>query len=154
MSHHFEVSLRWTGNLGSGTSDYKSYSRDHVISITGHPDIPGSSAPQFRGDASRYNPEDLLIASLSACHMLWYLHLCSSHNIVVLEYTDQAEGEMQPDSKGSGKFISATLHPQVTISLTSDERKAEELHSEANRLCFIANSVNFPIHHKPVILKR
>src|SRR5690606_28976390 len=119
----------------------------------GHPDIPGSSAAQFRGDASRYNPEDLLVASLSACHMLWYLHLCSANKIVVTDYTDQAEGIMKLEADGSGKFTSVTLHPHVIITADSDETAAMELHREAHRLCFIANSVNFSVAHQPVIVK-
>ncbi len=153
MSHIFRTNLKWTGNQGSGTVGYQAYSRDHVISIEGHPDIPGSSAPQFRGDPSRYNPEDLLVASLSACHMLWYLHLCSATKIVVTEYTDQAEGIMKLEAGGSGRFTSVTLHPCVTITADSDESRAIELHREAHRLCFIANSVNFPVAHKPEITK-
>ncbi len=150
MSHHFSVRVRWTGNQGSGTSGYQDYSRDHIIAIEGHPDIQGSSAPQFRGDASRYNPEDLLIASLSACHMLWYLHLCSANHIVVDSYQDNAEGIMQLDKDGGGRFTSVTLRPHVFITNHADIEKAEELHHEAHRLCFIANSVNFPVTHEPV----
>lgn len=153
MSHIFRTGVRWIGNHGSGTSDYQAYSRDHVISIKGHPDIPGSSAPQFRGDPSRYNPEDLLVASLSACHMLWYLHLCSVNKIVVTDYTDQAEGIMKLEADGSGQFTSVTLHPRVTITADSDEPRAMELHREAHRLCFIANSVNFSVTHEPEITK-
>lgn len=151
MSHHFSVTVRWTGNQGSGTSGYQDYSRNHVISIAGHPEIEGSSASQFRGDASRYNPEDLLVASLSACHMLWYLHLCSSNSIVVENYHDNAEGIMQLDQDGGGRFTSVTLRPHVSISRESDIAKAEELHHEAHRLCFIANSVNFPVTHHPLM---
>ena len=149
-SHRYATSLEWTGNLGSGTSGYRDYGRDHVHGAPGKPDIAGSSDPHFRGDAARWNPEDLLVASLSACHQLWYLHLCSVGGIIVTAYTDQAEGSMAVGPDGGGEFTSVTLRPHVTIS-TGDPEKAHELHHEAHRLCFIARSVNFPVNCEPTI---
>ena len=143
--HRYKVSVTWTGNTGEGTKTYRGYRRDHIISATGKPDIPGSSDPAFRGDATRYNPEDLLVASASTCHMLWYLHLCAVNGITVLDYLDSAEGTMQEYENGSGKFVSATLRPKITIAADSDAEKARELHHEAHKLCFVANSLNFPI---------
>ncbi len=149
-THRYALRLDWTGNLGTGTSNYRAYARDHVLSAPGKPDIAGSSDPNFRGDAARWNPEELLVASLSACHQLWYLHLCSTHGIVVTGYTDDAEGEMAEQADGGGEFTSVTLHPRVTIS-AGDPDKARELHHEAHRLCFIARSVNFPVGCEPTI---
>ena len=149
-SHHYTTVLTWTGNKGEGTAHYKAYDRDHVLSVEGKPDIPGSSDPSFRGNRSRYNPEELLVASLSSCHMLWYLHLCSVNNIVVVDYRDQAEGLMMERPDGSGYFKEVVLRPVVTIADASGMEKAQSLHHEANKLCFIANSMNFPVRHEPV----
>lgn len=147
--HTYSATITWTGNLGPGTSDYSAYSRNHVISATGKKDIEGSSDPSFRGDPSRYSPEDLLLASISACHMLWYLHLCAVHGVIVIAYEDHARAIMLEEKDGSGKFTEATLHPKVTVQHEGMLSKANALHHEANKLCFIARSVNFPVRHKP-----
>lgn len=149
--HHYQAGLLWTGNLGKGTSDYQTYSRDHTISIEGKPELPGSSDPAFRGDKSRYNPEELLLSSLSACHMLWYLHLCSQNRITVLAYEDDARGSMQETENGGGYFTEAILNPIVTVSEGSMLAKAAELHHQAHKMCFIANSVNFPVKNNAKI---
>ena len=149
-SHRYVTHLEWTGNRGNGTSGYRDYGRDHVHRAPGKPDSPGSSDASFRGDAARWNPEDLLVASLSACHQLWYLHLCSVGGIIVTAYTDQAEGSMTVGPDGGGEFTSVMLRPHVTIS-TGDPAKARELHHEAHRLCFIARSANFPVNCEPTI---
>ncbi len=148
--HTYEVRLAWTGNDGEGTKSYKSYRRDHTVSVEGKPDIPASSDPNFRGDRTRYNPEELLVASLSACHMLWYLHLCSVNHITVVDYRDAAIGTMRENDDGSGEFIRVLLKSTVRIS-AGDKAKAIELHHEAHRLCFIARSVNFPVQVEPQI---
>lgn len=149
-SHHYTTKIEWTGNQGKGTLTYKSYTRDHRISINGkYSEILASSDPSFLGDQTRYNPEDLFLSSLSACHMLWYLHLCSVHKIVVTAYVDSATGTMEEDKNGSGKFTNVTLHPEVTIENKTQIEKATQLHSEANKMCFIANSCNFKIKHDP-----
>ena len=148
-NHTYEVQLEWTGNNGEGTKTYKSYRRDHTIVGEGKPEIPGSSDPSFRGDRSRYNPEELLVAALSSCHMLWYLHLCAVNLITVVEYRDAASGVMREDSDGSGEFVRVVLKPMVTVSAGNDRAKATELHHEAHRLCFIARSVNFPVEVEP-----
>ena len=142
--HRYTTRVTWTGNTGDGTSSYRGYSRDHVISVNGKPEIPGSSDPNFRGDPTRYNPEDLLVASLSTCHMLWYLHLCAVNKIVVAAYEDHAEGTMSEGSDGSGEFVRVVLKPRVTIS-SGDRQRGLELHHEAHKFCFIANSVKFPV---------
>lgn len=148
--HLYQVSIRWTGDTGQGTRDYRSYERSFLISSNGKPDLFGSSDPSFRGDPAKYNPEELLLASLSSCHMLWYLHLCAEHKIVVKEYKDQPTALMIVEPSGSGYFKEATLHPVIVIA-SSDVEKAEKLHQEAHKKCFIANSINFPVKIQPSI---
>jgi organic hydroperoxide reductase OsmC/OhrA len=150
--HDYSTMLRWTGNRGTGTSDYRSYGRDHEITGPSKSStLQGSSDAHFRGDAARYNPEDLLVASLSACHMLSYLHLCAVSHIVVTAYEDDATGTMAENPDGSGEFIEVMLRPCVTITAESDPEKAMELHQAASKLCFIARSVNFPVRHQPIV---
>src|SRR5438045_2873471 len=152
MKHHnYEVRIDWSGNDGQGTKTYKAYRRDHTISCVGKPQIHGSSDPAFRGDRSRYNPEEMLVASLSTCHMLWYLHLCAVNKVVVLEYEDRAEGTMEETADGGGRFLEVTLKPQVTVTKESDLETAKKLHQEAHEKCFIATSVNFPVGCEAVI---
>ncbi|OQP85344.1 peroxiredoxin [Rhizobium rhizosphaerae] len=150
--HHYTVDIVWTGNEGKGTASYRGYRRDHEIRAEGKPTIAGSSDPSFRGDPARWNPEDLLVASLSACHKLWYLGLCAGAGVIVLDYADHAEGIMLEENGGAGQFTAVTLRPRVTISAESDAAKARALHDEAHAMCFIARSVNFPVHAEPVIL--
>lgn len=150
MEHHYKLKVEWTGNRGSGTSGYRDYARDHVISAGGKPDIPGSSDPAFRGDPARWNPEELLLASASACHKLWYLHLCADAGIAVAAYVDFAEGTML-DSPEQGCFTQIVLRPHVTIPAGADLALAERLHHTAHEKCYVANSVNFPVLCEPVI---
>lgn len=149
--HQYKTQLTWTGNKGSGTMDYRSYDRDFTINVEGKQELAGSSDSEFLGDKSKYNPEDLLLSSVSSCHMLWYLHLCSKNGIVVMEYSDNAEGSMEELTDGSGKFTSISLRPTVIIADKSQVDLAIKLHEEANKMCFIANSLNFKIEHKPTI---
>jgi organic hydroperoxide reductase OsmC/OhrA len=150
IDHQFSVSTEWLGNLGTGTSDYRSYGRHNLVTADGKTPIDGSSAKPFRGDPARWNPEELLIAALSQCHMLSYLHVAVINGIVVTEYTDAATGTMRQTNDGGGYFTSVTLRPRVRIS-AGDPELALALHAEANRLCFIASSVNFPVGHEPII---
>jgi organic hydroperoxide reductase OsmC/OhrA len=150
--HHYAVAIEWTGNRGSGTSDYRAYGRDHTIAAGGKPVIAGSADAAFRGDAARWNPEDLLVAALSACHQLAYLHLCATAGIHVLAYRDEASGTMVEDAAtGGGHFVSVVLRPQVTIGATNDAGLAFRFHEDAGARCFIANSVRFAVRHEPVI---
>jgi organic hydroperoxide reductase OsmC/OhrA len=149
--HTYKMKMEWTGNDGQGTSSYRAYRRDHSISAEGKPAIPGSSDPAFRGDPSRYNPEELLVSALSSCHMLAYLHLCATHGVVVEEYRDEAVGSMRENADGSGEFVKVVLHPQVKIS-AGDAAKAQSLHEDAHHLCFIARSVNFPVECESILL--
>lgn len=147
--HHYQVKIEWTGNKGRGTESYKAYSRDYDISEGKKQSIAGSSDPAFLGDATRWNPEDLLVASASACHQLWYLHLCAEAGIGVDSYIDKAEGVMTEGEKGC--FTSITLKPDIAIRAGDDIQLAKELHHRAHELCFIANSLNFPVLCEPVI---
>lgn len=151
--HEYAVQMKWTGNDGEGTRTYRGYRRDHVVSAAGKPELAGSSDPAFRGDRTRWNPEELLVAALSSCHMLAYLHLCAVNAIVIEEYEDAATGLMEERPNGAGAMVSVTLHPRVTIS-SGDTQKAKELHHTAHELCFIANSVNFPVANQPEIIVR
>jgi len=150
--HHYALKIEWTGNLGTGTSDYRAYTRNHIISAENKPEIPGSSDPSFRGDKTRYNPEEMLVAALSTCHMLSYLHLCAVNKVIVLEYNDNATGTMKENPDGSGQLTETTLNPVVKVQDSSMNAKAQELHDQAEKLCFIARSVNFPVYHKPTVI--
>lgn len=150
-NHIFSTSLVWDGANNEGTTSYTAYSRNHTIVNKGKLAIPCSSDPIFRGDATRYNPEELLIASLSGCHMLWYLHLCADAGVVVTAYTDNATGIMVEEPNGSGHFTEVTLNPVVMVKETSMEKLAEQLHNKAHEMCYIANSCKFPVKHKPTI---
>ena len=149
-SHRYRVTVVWTGDRGEGTADYRAYGRDHRIEAPGKPPVEGSSDPAFRGDSARWNPEELLLASLSACHKLQYLHLCAEAGVVVTAYRDEAEAEMVEEGTG-GRFVAATLRPQVTIRAGCDAELACTLHHAAHTRCFIASSVNFPVACEPAI---
>ncbi|MGI9102531.1 MAG: OsmC family protein [Terriglobales bacterium] len=149
-THEYHLTISWIGNRGSGTSAYAAYSRDHIISAAGKSaNIAGSSDPSFCGDPQRYSPEELLVAALSACHMLWFLHLCAVSGIVVTEYADDAAGTMVEHPDGSGEFTSVTLHPKVTLNNPGRNNELAHLHAKAHSLCFIARSMNFPVQHDP-----
>lgn len=146
-THQYRVRVVWTGNTGTGTSAYRAYRRDHEIEGDGKGQrILGSSDPVFRGDGSRYNPEELLVAALSSCHMLSYLHLCADAGIVVTAYRDEAYGEMR-----GGAFHQVILRPQLSIADPGRVEEALRLHREAHAQCFIANSVNFPVSDEPQV---
>lgn len=150
-AHRYVVTVVWTGNQGEGTSGYHSYARDHEVTADSRPPLIGSSDRAFRGNAQRWDPERLLVAALSQCHLLSYLHVCAEAGVVVVDYVDQAEGEMQQTPDGGGHFTEVTLRPRVTVSEESMTAAARELHGRAHELCFIANSVNFPVLHEPRI---
>ena len=150
-SHRYEATVTWTGDRGEGTADYRAYARDHEITADGRPPIAGSSDPTFRGDASRWNPEQLLVVSLSQCHLLWYLHLCAVSDVVMVAYEDHPDGVMEETEDGGGRFTEVTLRPVVTVADASMTDRAGELHARAHELCFISSSVNFPVRHEPEI---
>lgn len=147
--HTYSICVDWTGNQGTGTSAYRAYSRAHEISAPGKAAIAGSSDPLFRGDAARWNPAELLIAALSACHQLWYLHLCADAGIVIVEYSDNAAGVEIEQVDGAGQFESVTLRPHAKLAPGSDESLARGLHDAAAEKCFIARSVSFNVEHEP-----
>jgi organic hydroperoxide reductase OsmC/OhrA len=150
-THGYDISVTWTGNRGTGTSGYREYDRDHEVSADGVPVIAACSDPAFRGDPARWNPELELTAAVSQCHMLWYLHLCAVAGVTVVAYTDDAHGVMAEDDDGAGRFTEVVLRPRITVASADMIKAATDLHHEANAKCFIANSVNFPIRHEPVI---
>lgn len=150
--HRYSVSVIWNGDLGSDTSGYRDYSRNYEIGADGKPVIPGSADPAFRGDRSRWNPEELLVASLSACHKLSYLYLAAQAGIIVTAYADRAEGVMEVGRDGAGRFKRVVLRPTVTVAAGGDVERARTLHKPAHAMCFIANSVNFPIECEPEIV--
>lgn len=149
-SHTYHTQVTWTGNRGTGTSGYRAYDRAHELSADGRPVILGSADPEFRGDPTRWNPELALLGALSQCHMLWYLHLCAASGVVVTAYTDNAQATML-DTGDGGRFTEAVLRPHVVVASEEMVDRAVALHADANRACFIAASVNFPVHHEPVV---
>jgi organic hydroperoxide reductase OsmC/OhrA len=151
QTHSYKTTVKWTGNRGAGTTDYQTYSREHIISVDNKNDILCSSDPAFRGDNTRHNPEELLVSCISACHMLWYLHLCSQAGVIVTEYTDTATGIMKETVNGGGQFTEVALNPIVVVSDKTMIEEAHELHLKANQFCFIANSIKFPVHHNSTI---
>jgi organic hydroperoxide reductase OsmC/OhrA len=150
-THEYTAEIRWTGNRGSGTSGYRDYDRAHDVSAGGKPVIPGSSDPAFRGDPGRWNPEELLVASLAQCHMLWFLHLAAANGIVVTDYVDRPEGTMLEQDDGAGQFTRVVLRPEVTITDPSLRNRSQLLHEEAHAKCYVARSVNFPVLQEPAV---
>jgi organic hydroperoxide reductase OsmC/OhrA len=148
MSNKFNVGLTWLSQNKNFT--YNEYSREYTIHAEGKPELIGTAAPEYKGSHEHYNPEDMLIASLSACHMLSYLALAANSKIQVLSYQDQAEGSLIKDGM-SMKFNEVILKPHVVISQDSDQEKALSLHDKAHHICFIANSVNFSVLIQPQI---
>ena len=147
--HNYNLTVKWTGNNGTGTSDYRAFKRSYTIIADNKVEILGSSDPAFLGDKTKYNPEDLLVASLSSCHMLWYLHLCADAGIVVTDYVDNPKATMQELETGGGYFSEVILYPNVKITDVSKIELANSLHDKAHQKCFIANSCNFPVTHQP-----
>lgn len=149
--HHYRLRARWTGDRGTGTSGYRDYDRDVTLTIEGKPDILASSDRPFRGDPSRWNPEDMLLAALSECHLLSYLHACVTAGVVVLAYEDDAAGTMTVDADGAGRFTEVVLRPRVLVRDEAMVAAAEHAHTQAHEWCFIANSVAFPVRHEPTV---
>ncbi|AXL11859.1 OsmC family peroxiredoxin [Microbacterium foliorum] len=149
--HRYALTATWTGNSGTGTSGYRDYRRDVTIEVAGKPDLLASADKPFRGDPARWNPEDLLLASLSECHLLSYLHACVTEGVVVTSYRDSASGTMREDGAGGGAFVEVTLRPEVVVAETSMIEAAERAHAQAHEWCFIANSMNFPVRHEATV---
>jgi organic hydroperoxide reductase OsmC/OhrA len=151
-THAYELGLQWTGNTGTGTSHYRDYARSYDLSAPGKPTLAGSADRTFRGDAERWNPEELLVAALSACHLLSYLHQAAVAGVVVVDYLDEPRGEMAMDGEGGGRFTEVLLRPTVVVADPGMIEVAESLHEPASRRCFIAASVNFPVRHAPTVI--
>jgi organic hydroperoxide reductase OsmC/OhrA len=150
--HHYAVEVEWQGDRGEGTSNYRAYGRQHVVRAEGKlHDLAGSSDRVFHGDRERWNPEELLIAALSQCHMLSYLHVATRHGVVVHGYTDAATGTMLEDGRGGGAFSEVVLRPRVVVADESMVATATRIHGEASEKCFIAASVAFPVRHEPTV---
>lgn len=149
--HHYALTVAWEGNRGTGTSGYRDYGREVLLRADGKPDLLGSADPTFRGDAERWNPEELLVAALAQCHLLSYLHSAVNHGITVVAYEDSPVGTMSQVGQG-GRFTSVTLRPRVTIADAGQVELAQEIHREANENCFIAASVSFPVRHEPEVV--
>ncbi|MCB2175212.1 MAG: OsmC family protein [Actinomycetales bacterium] len=147
--HSYSAAVTWTGAGHTGTAGYASYSRDHEVEFPGKPLLLGSAEPTFRGDAGRYNPEELLVGALAQCHMLWFLHLAADAGVVVTGYHDDAAGTMRVRSGGMGRFTEVVLHPRVTLREDVPDHVLAELHERAGEYCFIKQSVNFPVRCEP-----
>jgi organic hydroperoxide reductase OsmC/OhrA len=152
--HRYALTADWTGNTGTGTSGYRDYRRDVTIAVEGKPDLLASADKPFRGDASRWNPEDMLLASLAQCHLLSYLHACVTVGVVVVSYRDQATGTMKEDGAGGGAFVEVVLRPEVVVAEASMIEAAQKAHAQAHDWCFIANSMNFPVRHEATVTAR
>lgn len=150
--HHYQLKVTWTGNKGTGTDHYTKYERSHTIEVENKVPILASSDTPFLGDATKHNPEDFLLASLSTCHMLWYLHLCADAGVIVISYIDNPTGILIQNDNGGGSFSVVTLNPIVIVTHPNMIEKANELHVKANQKCFIANSVNFEVKHLPLCI--
>lgn len=150
-THHYQAAVTWTGNRGTGTSGYKDYGRDNNVTAPGLPSIPGSADRTFHGDRDRWNPEMLLVAALSQCHLLSYLHVCADAGVVVTGYTDDAQGTMTETAGGGGHLTEVVLRPRVAVREAGMTEAGLRLHEEASARCFIAASVNFPVRHEPQI---
>jgi organic hydroperoxide reductase OsmC/OhrA len=150
-THRYDLTMTWTGNRGTGTSGYRDYGRDNEVSAEGRPLIEGSSDPTFRGDKTRWNPELELVAALSQCHMLSYLHVCTTADVVVTAYEDEPYGLMAETEDGGGHFTEVVLRPRVTVADPGMAEQAQKLHEQASEKCFIASSVNFPVRHEPSV---
>lgn len=150
-AHQYQVSTEWTGAGSAGTTSYRAYERSHVSRVLGRPELLMSSDPAFRGDSDRWNPELLLVAALSQCHLLQYLHLCAVNGVTVVDYQDDASGTMEEDGAGGGRFTGVELRPVVTVASPEMVDRAGNLHHEASAKCFVASSVNFPVTHSPQI---
>jgi organic hydroperoxide reductase OsmC/OhrA len=149
--HDYQVTVRWTGNRGTGTSDYRAYGRDHQVEAEGKEPILGSSDPEYRGDPARWNPEELLVSAVAQCHALWYLHLAAEAGVVVTDYVDAPIGTVDGTTDGAGQFREVVLYPTVTVAAPEMVAKARALHDEVGQKCTIARSVAFPVRHEPTI---
>ncbi|AEM40624.1 OsmC family protein [Ketogulonicigenium vulgare] len=149
MEHSYSAEVIWTGNRGAGTINYRGYDRTWDIAVPGKAVVHCSNDPLLGGDPTKMNPEDLLLSSLSACHMLWYLHYAANAGLIVSSYRDSPIGVGEVEKSGAGRFLSATLRPEIALNAGADLDLAHDLHHRIHAVCFIARSVNFPISYAP-----
>lgn len=142
---HFTSRIEWTGNRGEGTAHYRAYDRTWSVRTPGKPEILCSNDPGLGGDPTLHNPEDMLLSALASCHMLWFLHLASEAGLTVVAYTDTPEGQGETLPNGAGRFLNATLRPQITLTAGDDPATADAIHGRIHEVCFIARSVAFPV---------
>lgn len=150
--HHYNLTTKWHGNKGTGTSTVRSYDRSHTVTIANKPELNLTTDNPAVGDKTKLNPEDLLVAAVSSCHMLSYLYVCAMEGVIVVDYVDHAEGIMIENEEGGGKFKEVTLNPEVIVADQSMVDKANELHHKAHEICYIANSLNFEVKCNPVCI--
>src|SRR5690625_6535368 len=131
----YSVIVDWHGAGDRGTESYTSYGRDHVVRIEGKPPLPGSSDLAFRGDADRYSPEDLFVAALAQCHMLWFLHKAAMAGVAVTGYTDRATGTMRVAVAGAGQVTEVVLHPKGEAAEPGAEAGGADPHQQATDHC-------------------
>ncbi len=148
--HHYTVTATWSGNTGTGTSGYRDYARSVTLEVSGKPQLLASADRPFRGDPTKWNPEDLLMSALAECHLLSYLHACVTRGVIVTSYRDEATGTMVQEGNG-GRFSEVVLHPRVTVADAAMIDDAIAAHHDANEWCFIASSVNFPVRHEATV---
>jgi organic hydroperoxide reductase OsmC/OhrA len=154
MEHEYTCSIEWTGNRGEGTKTYRGYDRTWSIRTPGKPEIQCSNDPLFGGNPALPNPEDLLLSALSSCHMLWYLHLASQAGVIVHAYSDEPAGIGETAPNGAGRFLRATLRPKIEVAAGADLARADAIHRDVHKFCFIARSVNFPIAYEATYIQR
>lgn len=147
--HTFEAHLSWTKPDEASSNRKRIYGKTHLMQINGKQDLTISAAKAFKGDPALHNPEDQLLSSIMSCHMMSFLYVCSQHNMEVFSYKDKATAILETYEDGSGKIVSVSLFPQVIIADHNQIELANALHVKANKLCFIANSCNFPVQHEP-----
>lgn len=152
--HEYTAGVVWTGNAGEGTRHYRGYARTWDIATPGKPVVHCSNDPLLGGDPALPNPEDLMLATVSACHMLWYLHLACNAGIVIHSYADDPVAIGETASNGAGRFLGATLRPRIEVEPGADLDKAAALHRDVHQFCFIARSINFPVAYEPTFVER
>lgn len=143
--------MSWDGASRHGLEFRDRTKRRHTISHPEKPDIDGSAAPAFHGETTRWNPEELLLAALSQCHMLTFFYLAHEEGLEVVDYEDTPEATLRTHADGSGEMTEAILKPRVTVR-GGWEGSLDDMHHRAHELCFIARSVNFPVTHEATTL--
>ncbi len=140
----FKVQAKWSSK---NALDVSINGKTHQVFIDDKSPLTVSAAKAFKGDETKYNPEDLLLSALASCHMMSYFYVCAQNGIELIDYKDEAVGVLELKADGSGAFTSVVLNPVVTISKSEMIDKAVSLHKEAHSICFIAHPCNVLISH-------